>query len=141
MNIRTFALVFGIVFLLVGAAGFLPGVTLMPPHTHPDVRIDKLFGYELGLFPVNIIHSLVHLLFGVWGVFAYRTLAGAKVYARGVAIIYAVLMVMGLIPALNTTFGLIPLFGNDVWLHALLALVAGYFGFIHREAGTSKNSD
>lgn len=137
MNTRTFALVFGIVFLLVGAAGFLPGVTLMPPYSHPDVHIDKLFGYEFGLFPVNVLHSLVHLLFGVWGLFVYRSLAGAKLYAKSVAIIYAVLTVMGLIPALDTTFGLIPLFGHDVWLHALLAGVAAYFGFIHRDTGTS----
>jgi hypothetical protein len=136
MNTRTFALVFGILFLLVGAAGFLPGVTLMPPYSHPDVHIQKLFGYELGLFPVNILHSLVHLAFGVWGLFVYRSLAGAKFYAKGVAVIYAVLTVMGLIPALQTTFGFIPLFGHDVWLHALLAGVAAYFGFVHRDAGT-----
>jgi hypothetical protein len=48
-----------------------------------------------------------------------------------VAIIYAVLVVMGLVPALNTTFGLIPIHGNDVWLHALLAVIAAYFGFVH----------
>jgi hypothetical protein len=44
--------------------------------------------------------------------------------------------VMGLIPLTATTFGLVPLYGNDIWLHALLALVAGYFGFVHREAVT-----
>ena len=41
-----------------------------------------------------------------------------------------------LIPAaeLWTKFGLIPLYGNDVWLHILLAAVAGYFGFVRRDA-------
>ncbi len=34
---------------------------------------------------------------------------------------------MGLIPVLNTSFGLIPIFGHDVWLHALFALAAAYF--------------
>ena len=140
MNTRTFALVFGIVFLLVGAAGFLPGVTLLPPYSHPEVHVGKLFGYEFGLFPVNILHSLVHLAFGVWGLFVYRSLKGAKLYAKGVAIIYAVLTVMGLIPTLNTVFGLIPLFGNDVWLHALLAGIAAYFGFIQRESGAGEST-
>ena len=134
MSIRTFALIFGIGFLVVGAAGFLPGVTLMPPHTHPDMKVDTLFGYELGLFPVNVLHSLVHLLFGLWGLLAYRSLSAARLYARSVAVIYAVLTVAGLIPALDTVFGLIPLFGHDVWLHAGLAVVAAYFGFLHREA-------
>jgi len=132
MSTRTFALVFGIAFLLVGATGFIPGL-LQPPHTHPDIAVDAFFGYSLGLFAVNILHSLVHLLFGVWGLIAYKSLSAAKTYARGVAIIYAVLMVAGLIPGLNTMFGLVPLFGNDVWLHALLAAVAAYFGFIHRD--------
>lgn len=36
---------------------------------------------------------------------------------------------MGLPPVLNTVFGLIPIFGHDVWLHALTALIAAYFGF------------
>jgi hypothetical protein len=44
-----------------------------------------------------------------------------------------VFVVMGLVPGLNTTFGLVPLFSHDVWLHAILALGAAYFGFIHRD--------
>ena len=133
MNTRNFALVFGIVFLLIGASGFIPGL-LQPPHSHPDVTLDTLFGYSLGLFAVNVLHSIVHLLFGVWGLLASKSLTAAKSYARGVAIIYAVLMVAGLVPGLDTMFGLVPLFGNDVWLHALLAAVAAYFGFVHRDA-------
>lgn len=38
-------------------------------------------------------------------------------------------LVMGFIPVLNTTFGLIPLYGHDIGLHALIAIVAAYFGF------------
>lgn len=133
MNTRTFALVFGIVFVVIGAAGFLKGVTLMPPHSHPDIIVDSFFGYELGLFPVNLLHNIVHLLFGLWGILAYRDLGASKTYAKGVAIIYAILTVAGFIPPLDTMFGLVPLFGNDIWLHALLALVAAYFGFVHRD--------
>lgn len=40
---------------------------------------------------------------------------------------------MGLFPVLNTTFGLIPIFGNDVWLHAVTAIAAAYFGWMARE--------
>jgi hypothetical protein len=97
------------------------------------VAVDGFYGLALGLFPVNILHNLVHLAFGIWGFFAYRTLGAARTYAKGVAIIYAVLTVAGLIPGLNTMFGLTPLFGNDVWLHAVLSAVAAYFGFVHRD--------
>jgi len=133
MALRRFALIFGIVFLVVGAGGFIPA--LNAPHTHPDVAVTTGLGLELSLFPVNVLHNIVHLLFGVWGLLAARSAAGAKGYAKAVAIIYALLMVMGLIPAANlhTTFGLVPLYGHDIWLHALLAAVAGYFGFVHRD--------
>ncbi len=133
MSIRTFALIYGIGFLIVGAGGFIPGL-LSEPHTHPDMTVNTGFGYLMGLFPVNVLHNLVHLAFGVWGLLAYRSASGARVYARGVAIIYAVLAVSGLIPGLRTTFGLIPLFSHDVWLHIVLAAGAAYFGFVHRDA-------
>ncbi|NUZ05833.1 DUF4383 domain-containing protein [Piscinibacter koreensis] len=136
MTTQRFALIFGIIFLVVGAAGFIPGMTV--EHTHPDVRVTSGLGLELGLFPVNVLHNIVHLLFGVWGLVAARSATGAVAYAKAVAIIYALLMVMGFIPALNlhTTFGLIPLYGNDIWLHALLAAIAAYFGFVRRADAT-----
>lgn len=128
--LRSFALVFGIVFLLVGAAGFIPGLT--QPHTHPDVMVTAGMGLVLGLFPVNVLHNIVHLLFGAWGLLASRSDLSARTYARVVAIAYAVLTVMGLITAmrLHTAFGLVPLYGHDIWLHALLAAVGAYFGFM-----------
>ena len=136
MNLRTFARIFGIGFLLIGASGLIPGLTT--PHTHPgagDVVVDAGLGAALGLFPVNILHNLFHLAFGVWGLVAARSFGGARLYARSVAVIYGALAIFGLIPAarLWTTFGLIPLYGNDVWLHILLAAIAGYFGFVRRE--------
>ena len=130
MSTRTFALIFGIAFLVIGASGFF---MLTPGHeTGDDLVVKHSYGLAMGLFPVNILHNLVHLLFGVWGLLAYRSLRGSIAYARGVAIIYAVLAIMGLIPGLDTMFGLVPLYGNDIWLHALLAGVAAYFGWVHR---------
>jgi hypothetical protein len=140
MNTRTFAMIFGIVFLIVGAGGFIPGLTMMDMSGHAadaDVTMKSMFGYELKLFPVNVLHDIVHILFGIWGLLAARTLGGARMYFRGVAIIYALLTVMGLVPALYTTFGLIPLYGNDVWLHALLAIVAAYFGWMNRDTAVT----
>ena len=137
MPVRYFALIYGIVFLIVGIAGFVPGlVTMADPAA--DVTADAGFGRLFGLFPINWLHNLVHIAFGIWGLAAYRTFSAARLYARAVAVIYAILTVMGLIPVLNTTFGLIPLYGHDVWLHALLAIVAAYFGFApaHQVGGT-----
>lgn len=131
MNTRTFALIFGIVFLAVGVAGFVP--QLVQPAEGGAMNM----GAEgtvmlLGMFPVNLYHNIVHLLFGLWGVAASRSASGALTYARGVAIIYLVLGICGLIPSLDSLGGMVPLHGNDVWLHFGLAIVAAYFGWVNR---------
>ena len=132
MSTRTFALIFGIVFLVVGIGGFFLIEQATPD---PDLTVTHGYGHELGLFPVNTVHNIIHIVFGLWGLAASRSLGASVGYARGVAIIYAVLAVFGLIDATNTTFGFAPLYGNDVWLHAALAVVAAYFGWMHRNTG------
>ncbi|HVF16254.1 MAG TPA: DUF4383 domain-containing protein [Steroidobacteraceae bacterium] len=131
MRTQTFARIYGIVFLIIGVGGFIPGLT--QPHTHPDLAVQAGSGMELGLFPVNVLHNIVHVLFGAWGLFAARNFDSSRMYARVVAIAYGLLTILGLIPATNTTFGLIPIYGHDVWLHALLAIGGAYFGFLARE--------
>jgi hypothetical protein len=108
----------------------VPGV-VHPPHADaPNLRVATGYGYLLGLFPVNVLHNLVHLLVGTAGVISYRSDPMAMWFSRGLAIFYGVLALMGLVPALGTTFGLIPIFGHDVWLHAGTAAAAAYFGWI-----------
>jgi hypothetical protein len=132
MAIRYFALIYGIVFLVVGVAGFIPGFVSPLAPQHPELAISSGEGLLFGLFPINILHNLVHIIFGIWGIVVWRSVPRSLMYAKSVAVIYAVLFVMGLIPFLRTTFGLIPLYGHDIWLHAVLAGVAGYFGFVAR---------
>lgn len=139
MNTRTFALVWGILFIMIAASGLIPGLWQPAPAHYPDLAMDAMYGDALGLFPVNILHDLVHLAFGIWGLFAYRSLGAAKTYAKAVAIVYALFAVMGLIPGLSTTFGLVPLFGHDIWLHILLAAPAAYFGFVHDDRAAERS--
>jgi Domain of unknown function (DUF4383) len=131
ISARTFARVFGVVFLLVGIVGFIPGLT--PDHVHPGLAVQAGSGMELGLFPVNVLHNLVHIVFGIWGVLAARSFNSSHSYALGVAIIYGILTILGLFPGANMVFGLVPIYGHDIWLHALLAVVAAYFAFVARE--------
>ena len=98
MSTRYFSLVLGIIFLLVGIAGFVPGL-LQTPEPAADVEVTQSFGRLMGLFPVNALHNVVHIIFGIWGIAAYRSYTGARGYSKAVAIIYAVLAVMGSFPA------------------------------------------
>jgi hypothetical protein len=115
MSTQRVAQVFGIVFVLVGLLGFaLCG-----------------FGMEecllLGLFPVNVLHNLAHLVLGIWGIMAAKTLAGAVSYCRIAGVIYLVLTLLGFVAP--DTFGLIPNGGYDRWLHLVLGVILAYFGF------------
>ena len=135
MNARAFALVIGIAFLAAGVLGFVPGA-VHPPHPGaPDVRVDTGYGFLFGLFPVNVLHNLVHVIVGIAGVMSYRSLPSAIRFSRGLTIFYGALAVMGLFPGLYTTFGLIPIFGHDVWLHAVTGAIAAYFGWVEHAPG------
>jgi hypothetical protein len=123
--VKRIAMLFGVVFLLVGILGLF----LTP--TGMQMGIDPAGKPLLGLFPVNLLHNVVHILFGVWGLLAARTFAGSVTFAKVGGIIYLLLAVVGL--AAPTTFGLIPIGGNDVWLHCLIGLVLAGAGFTARE--------
>src|SRR5215212_936549 len=130
MNARNFALILGIVFVLVGVLGFVPGINQMH-HDDPNLTVTGPgTGHLLGLFHVNVLHNLVHIVFGIMGIVMSRA-GSAVAYCRFVAVAYGLLAILGLIPAmkLQYTFGLIPIEGNDVWLHALIALAAAVFGW------------
>lgn len=132
--IRTFALILGIIYVIAGIAGFIPALTPHSPDLHP-IAVDVAHGRALGLFPVNLLHNIVHLAVGAWGILGSRSVGGARLFWRGLAVFYGLLAILGLIPATNTMFGLVPIYGNDVWLHAGTALIAAYFGFIARADG------
>jgi hypothetical protein len=117
--IKRIALVFGIIFLLVGIAGYLTegGMSMQ---VEPAALL-------LGLFPVNMLHNAVHVAFGLWGIVASRSFAGARNYARIGGVVYALLAVLGLV--VPNGFGFVPLGGHDIWLHAVLGIALLAAGF------------
>lgn len=125
--VQTVARVFGFVFLLVGALGFLASGMSMEADPALAPRV-------LGLFPVNALHNVVHLLFGVWGLAASRTASSAIMYAKAAGAIYLVLAVAGFV--IPTTFGLIPIGGHDIWLHAVLGIALVATGFLAPKTAT-----
>ena len=126
-----FALITGIIFLLIGVMGFIPGFVKEPMASAdmPGLSFTTGAGYLLGLFPINVLHNVVHLLVGILGIVASVTLGSTRLYSGALALFYGVLAVMGLFPPTQATLGFIPIFGNDVWLHGLTAAIATYFGF------------
>ena len=115
------ALIFGIVFLLVGILGLIVDGG-MAMDADPETA-----GKLLGLFPVNLLHNFVHLAFGVWGIAASRGFNASRTYGRVGAAVYGLLVVLAFVSP--SMFGLVPIGGNDIWLHAVLGSGLAYIGF------------
>lgn len=127
-TVQRTAAIFGVVFLLVGILGFFSTGMSMNADMETAPR-------ALGLFPVNALHNIVHLLFGVWGLAAARTFGAARTYAQITGIAYLALTVLGfMVPEF---FGIMPIGGNDIWLHLLIGVVLTAVGFGARAPATT----
>lgn len=130
-TIQKLAAAFGVVFILVAIVGFIApngGMSMQP--TDPATAAKAL-----GIFPVNLLHNVVHLLFGVWGLAASRSWGGSKQFFTVSGIIYVVLTIVGFVAP--TGFGLVPLGGSDIWLHALLGIVMLAIGYTVKPVATT----
>jgi len=130
MSTRRFAMILGIVFLAIGAAGFVP--LLVGPAQGGAMATGSDHGLLFGMFAVNPAHNVVHLSFGLLGLLAERSTRSAILYARVVALAFSLLTVMGMVPGLDDLAGTMPLYGNNIWLHLGLAGTAAYVGWAHR---------
>jgi Domain of unknown function (DUF4383) len=107
----------GIVFLLVGIAGFIPGITT---NLYDGLEFAGNDGNAelLGLFKVSILHNLVHGLFGIAGLALAKTASGARTFLVGGGAIYVVLWLLGLVGGADW----IPSNSADDWLHLVLGI-------------------
>lgn len=115
-TVQKLAAVFGVVFILVAIIGFIaPGGMAMQP-ADPATAAKAL-----GIFPVNLLHNIVHLLFGIWGLAASRSWSGSKSFFTIAGVIYILLAIVGYFSP--DGFGLVPLAGADIGLHCVLGIV------------------
>ena len=115
------ALVFGVVFLLVGILGFIPGLTEDAPGSFAGEDSE---GSIFGVFQTSVLHNLAHLVFGV-GILAARKHATALQYLLFGGIAYAGLFLLGILGIMDW----LPADDTDDWLHLVLgaALLGGWF--------------
>jgi hypothetical protein len=119
-NVQKAAAIVGVVFLLVGVLGFIPGITtnfgdLSFAGHQSDARL-------FGLFQVSILHNIVHLLFGIAGLALARTAAQARTYLVFGGVIYIVLFVYGLIVGQESAANFVPVNTADDFLHLILGI-------------------
>ncbi|MEF3121250.1 DUF4383 domain-containing protein [Kocuria flava] len=139
--VQTAALLYGVVFLLVGVLGFVPGITTgydslqFAGHTSEAML--------LGVFQVSILHNLVHLLYGIAGLALARSAGGARAYLRWGGAVYLLLWLYGLLIDKESAANFVPLNSADDWLHLALGVTMVALSFLRghdrdRAAGTTR---
>ncbi|TSC87048.1 MAG: hypothetical protein G01um10148_153 [Parcubacteria group bacterium Gr01-1014_8] len=118
--VQTLAWVFGVVLTLVGVLGFVPGIT-------SD-------GMLLGIFMVDGLHSVIHLVSGLAALAAAWGIWSTRMYFQVFGVIYGLVTVIGFLQG-DTVLGLIGINMADNVLHLLIAAVALYAGFGMKEDG------
>jgi Domain of unknown function (DUF4383) len=107
---RTVAGVLGAVYVVAGLAGFILETPLF------------------GLFEVNTLHNVVHIALGAILLYGATSTPIAVMTTRGVG---ALLVVLGILGFFEPFPNLVPLGGNDIWLHlasGAVLLAAGFLG-------------
>jgi hypothetical protein len=125
------ALVVGVVFLIVGILGFIPGITT-------NYGAMEFAGHEsqamlLGIFQVSVLHNIVHLLFGVAGIAMAKTQPGARRFLLVGGIIYLILWLYGLVVAQDSEANFVPVNSADDWLHLFLGAGMIALSFLSRD--------
>lgn len=111
---KNVSMAFGIAFLAAGVLGFIP---------NPLVAVD-------GVFEVNFMHNLVHILTaGVFFFGASKSERIARITLQGVGIAYVGVAVLGFLIEGNLLLGLVHINHADKWLHVGLALAIVGAGF------------
>jgi hypothetical protein len=110
---QLYALVFGIVLVLVGIIGFFVNASFS---VGAEVDRDQLI-----IFDVNGWHNVVHLVSGAIGLAMAGTPASARLFALGFGVVYAVVFLLGLV--MDPLLYLIPVNPADHVLHLLIAVI------------------
>jgi hypothetical protein len=109
------------VFLLVGVAGFIPGITT--GYDRMTFAGHHSGAMLLGVFTVSVLHNLVHLAFGLVGLLMARNPRTARIFLVGGGGVYAVLWLYGLVVDHGSGANFVPVNSAGNWLHLFLALV------------------
>lgn len=119
------SLALGIAYLAVGVLGFIPGITVSS--SAPGQ------GLLLGIFAVNTIHNLAHLVLGAALVWAATTGDSVRMVNKGLAVVFAVLVVGSLVAPIVEGVAINP---PDTGLHLASLLLTAWIGFMapRREA-------
>lgn len=118
---KKIAMVFGVVFVLVGLLGFV---------ANPIVG-------EMGIFETDLLHNLVHLAFGaILLAVAMKSPMQAPLWLLILGVVYLILALVGFFVAGEDEMllGLVRANTADHWLHVVLGVVLVGAGLMGKKA-------
>jgi hypothetical protein len=122
---KRFAIGFGAFFIVTGAGAFIPALD-------PN-------GLALGIFAMNRVHGVVHLVSGVLGILmALATDGLARKYFRVVGIVYGALAAMAILSGHQPTLLGMAMNKADDALDLVVAVLALGLGFLWPERPVEK---
>ncbi|MFN8513916.1 MAG: DUF4383 domain-containing protein [Thermomicrobiales bacterium] len=124
---------FGAIYALVGVLGFIPGITQFSDR-YGAVPLE---GTLLGIFAVNLIHNVAHLMLGGALIVGGRSTGAVITTNRIMTAVFIVLTIASFIAPLVEGVNLNP---PDTILHLASALLTGYLGFLADRQATSAAS-
>lgn len=129
---QRFALIGGIIMLAFGALALVPNLSTYPAEL-PLLNLMTSYGMFLGFIPMNIVNKVALMGFGIWGILASQSkntsLPASVNFSRWVMVAMGALAILGIIPQTNTLGGYYPLFGANIAVYAIFAVLGAYFGF------------
>jgi hypothetical protein len=125
------ATIVGLLFLVVGVLGFIPGITAH--YSDMSFAGHMSDAKLLGLFQVSVLHNIVHLLFGIAGLAMARTPASSVTYLVAGGVIYLVLWIYGLVIDMGSSANFVPVNNPDNWLHFVLGAGMVAAGLVLRD--------
>ncbi len=140
-KVRTYTAALGIFLIVLGVLGFVNGVMFAPHVNDPAMTMISGYGRLFDLFARNALFNVIHLAIGVSAFIASRDNLIARKFCRFSTWIFGVLTLMGVFPTLNTMWGIIPLFGHNIWLNGFITLASAYFGYMHVGQMTTYSSE
>ena len=118
----------GIVLMLVGVLGFIPGVTTQ--YSELMVLGPASHAMFLGLFQVSMLLNIVQLAIGATGWAMSRTEHGARNFLLGAGALYIVLAIFGLVVGVDSAANFLALNMMDNWAHLVLGVVMIVAGWL-----------
>ena len=118
--VQKIALIVGIVFLVLGIAGFIPGLTTGVGRM--QFAGSSSGAYLFGLFQVSVLHNAIHLLFGIAGVITAVHPLAARHYLLWGGVANVALWTWGLFTG-GREGDVVPLNRAAVWAHLCYAVV------------------